>query len=432
MKIQKKISSFNLIISGLVLLLGACVIFTLILGQFRRMDFISIQNRIRPIIEELKNGTEISDIELRRGQALKKITNDEVKYEEVYFKEEFRPHENITQEDVEGIEEYLRPPLSPHFITLYLDTQINNQWFRIEQEARAPVRKDFFIQLGIAIAVTFFGLYLLLNLGNNYFFRQILKPFNLIISKIEKFNIQDERRVLPVKTTIDEFALLDNKANLLMEYANSEYQRLKEFSENASHELQTPLAIVRSKLDLLAQSENLSEKDFERIFMAQAAVQNMSKLNETLLLINKIDNKEYELKETVELRPIIEKISGQLEEIMLLKNILITKDLEDFKVQNNKYLIELLVSNLLSNAIKHNVSNGFIFISLFDGKLIVKNSGEKIDGVVEDLFLRFRKGKQSNNSTGLGLAIVKKICDVSNYEVVYENIKSEHEIRIIF
>ncbi|NJE06811.1 sensor histidine kinase, partial [Thermococcus sp. M36] len=146
--------------------------------------------------------------------------------------------------------------------------------------------------------------------------------------------------------------------------AQQDFNSLKQFTENASHELQTPLAIIRTKFDLLIQAETLTQQQIEALQSANDALQRLSNLNKSLLLLTKIENKQFEEKVTINLKELIENKLIQLSELIQNKNIHVTYSLEEITINMNSDLAEILLNNLLVNAIKHNVPNGEIIINL--------------------------------------------------------------------
>jgi signal transduction histidine kinase len=216
---------------------------------------------------------------------------------------------------------------------------------------------------------------------------------------------------------------------------HNDYLSQKEFNENSSHELQTPLAIIRNKLEMLIQSRNLDGKDMEIIESIFDAVKRLNQLNKGLLLLSKIDNRQYESDKKINFNKIIFQSLALYDEQIQEKEIIVTKETpqQDVFVEGNQVLLETLFNNLLSNAIRHNVTKGGkIDIVLSKSELKIRNTGPQLLSSPSLMFERFKKQSTSEYSIGLGLSIVKKICDVFHYRINYKYSEKNHEICITF
>jgi two-component system sensor histidine kinase QseC len=185
-----------------------------------------------------------------------------------------------------------------------------------------------------------------------------------------------------------------------------------------SHETQTPLAIIHSRLDVLMQSENLNEQQQEQIRTTLDAVNRLSKMNKGLTLLAKIDNNQYADEHELNLSDVIEKHLSQLDIFIEGKGIKVSKSLNPrMRVQLNPQLVDILLTNLLSNAIKYNIEGGMLKVSMDDKGFAISNTGDAPSLSSEQIFERFKRGGDKIDSTGLGMAIVKKICDYSSCEI---------------
>jgi len=212
-----------------------------------------------------------------------------------------------------------------------------------------------------------------------------------------------------------------------------DYRSLKEFNENASHEIQTPLAIIKSKLELLIQNEALKEDEMKIINSVYEATNRMSRLNQGLLLISKIDNNQFPVAEKINLQQLIEKNLEHFEELIALKKLNVTVAMsETIEPEMNRTLAEILMSNLLSNAIRHNVEEGDITVRLEAGQLIISNTGHALTSSPDELFERFRKSDRNSESAGLGLAIVKRILNIYHFPIDYTVNGQIHKMKISF
>lgn len=261
----------------------------------------------------------------------------------------------------------------------------------------------------------------------------MFKPFNQTLEKIKNFNIKSLQPTVLGKSGIKEFDILNSFINQMTEKVSSDYKNLKEFTENASHELQTPLAITKGKLELLLQEENLTRDHMDLIESSYESIIHMSKLNKSLTLLSKIENEEFSNKGPIDVSGELKKALADFNDLIKLKNLELETDIQDeVGVENDKTLIKILLNNLLQNAIRHNNEGGKIIVHLTKSTFSIKNTGDDLDIPGEQLFERFKKGNQYEKNTGLGLSIVQKICEISLYEISYNIEKEWHMVTITF
>jgi signal transduction histidine kinase len=249
--------------------------------------------------------------------------------------------------------------------------------------------------------------------------RRLWQPFYDSLKAMKSFKLGKKQIPNFPVTGIEEFAYMNKLLEDTIGSAENDYQTLKEFTENASHEIQTPLAIIRSKLDLVILEEGLSEKQTQALASIYSGIKRLSKLNQSLLLLAKIENNQFAGIETVNLEEKVEEKIDQFQEFWQNNNIKLSSKLAPAQVQTNPELTDILLSNLISNAGRHNRENGSIFIDLNNRELIVQNTGSLNALDREKLFRRFYKEAQHSQHNGLGLSIVKQICDQLNISIRY-------------
>ena len=337
------------------------------------------------------------------------------------------------------------------FATLFFDTPYHNPKESKSEEGRAIAgliksdgqnyivtivesREDteYLIQIitGVTLILTAVLLGVLI-VTNRFVLNGLWRPFYNLLDQVKWFNVADKHKVAPVEARADEFRDLSDAIVRMSSRVTSEYQGLKAFTENASHEMMTPLAIITSKLDMLIQDETLNPEQFNQISDIYSAASRLSRLNQSLLLLMKIDNNLLKDTEKVSLRTVILEKAQQFNEMMLNKNIELEYKLDDLEVKASKYLIDVLITNLFSNAIRHNKNPGKIKVTLLGNKLSFKNTGDAMELDRETIFERFYKGRNSEG-TGLGLAIIKNICNVYNGEIAYTLHEGMHCFSISF
>jgi len=291
---------------------------------------------------------------------------------------------------------------------------------------------EYLIQLVLLITVLLVVILLtVLFITNRLILKGLWKPFYKLLLQLQAFDISNQAEMTINQTKVDEFNELNTVIQQMTKKAKTDFQYVKSFTENASHEMMTPLAVVTSKLDTLIQDEGLNAKQLTQITNIYSYINRLSRLNQSLLLLVKIDNNLIKDEELIDLKvALLDKIQ-QFNELIQGKNLKLTTHFEDKSIYVSKYLVDILLNNLFSNAIKHNYEGGVIDIELMYNELIIKNTGEKLPLMHENLFARFYKGKQSEG-TGLGLTLVKNICDHYKYRLSYHYFNDKHEMIISF
>ena len=258
---------------------------------------------------------------------------------------------------------------------------------------------------------------------------KIWKPFYQTLEKLTAFKISGPLPQLP-STEIDEFRLLNTTLDNLLKKAAADYRHNKEFGENASHELQTHLAIIRANTEKLINENRDSEipGELEKIYSAVTA---LSQIQKSLLLLGKIGNQEFSNLVKTDLKTTVEQSLETFREAIEIREIKVTSVLDDCVVTTDPGLAGILVNNLLKNAVKYNVQGGFIQIGLNKNELEISNSGQPFAGSSENMMKRFEKGKDGN--IGIGLAIVKQICGLYNFGVSYTvSDEAVHTVKVVF
>ena len=277
----------------------------------------------------------------------------------------------------------------------------------------------------------FFSLLLISILINYLIARRLWRPFYNSVKIAGRFDIQSDKPLDLPETDIKEFDQLNRVFDNMTSKMRNDYLNLKEFSENASHEIQTPLAVIRSKTDLLMQQKNLNKESLSLIKSINESTTKLFKLNQGLLLISKIENKVFHEKKKVSLKQITINALDNYKEIMQLKKITVEMESsDDGMVEMNDVLAEVMISNLLSNAVRFNIDGGFIKCHIDNMFLVITNSGLALSINPEDLFKRFHKNSNNPQSVGLGLSIVKEITESYGMHISYTCNDAIHEIKL--
>ncbi len=303
---------------------------------------------------------------------------------------------------------------------------------------KAVVRKsqektEDIVELTLIITFAIAGLLLaFLFIINRLVLNRLWQPFYDTLGKLKEFNISAKSPIRPAQTNITEFNQLNGAVSAMTQKAMNDYNEIKSFTENASHEIQTPLAIIASKLELLNQT-NLDENQADYLTAIADTTNRLSKLNQSLILLTKIDNRQFTESKDINLTQVIELHLNNFEELLHAKNISLSKNLApNVIIKMNETLADVLVLNLVTNAIKHNIENGVIDIELNHTSLKISNTGNVPENDTQSYFERFKKGSSRPDSLGLGLSIVKKICDAYHFRIQYEFFGERHTINLKF
>ncbi|TSA38178.1 MAG: sensor histidine kinase [Porphyromonadaceae bacterium] len=268
---------------------------------------------------------------------------------------------------------------------------------------------------------------------NRYFFRKIWDDFFFTVNKAKKYNLRDDPNLDLPYSEVEEFQILNQVFEKLTERIHKDYNNLKEFTENASHEIQTPLSVMHSKIELLLQHGNYSEEQISQITKLGDAVNRLSSINKVLILLTRIENNQFPELSTVHLKERIEYHLGNFKELIEARNISVECTLNsDIEITVNTGLADILIINLIKNAIRHNFDNGKLKINLGNSTLEIINTGPKHDIPADQLFNRFVRTQNTGDSLGLGLSLVKKICELYDFDVRYFNTDELHTVTVSF
>lgn len=314
---------------------------------------------------------------------------------------------------------------------LISSVKVNGKYYKVlivesKVETEDLIQIIFIITIGVILL-----LLLVLVIANRLILNRLWQPFYSILRELKLFNITDNREIIKTTTSIDEFNELNQAVSLTTERAKHDYKDLKAFTENASHELLTPIAVINSKLDTLIQTENFSDRQSKLLNDLYSAVSRLSRLNQSLLLLVKIENRLLQDQQSINLKSLIEELLTQLEDIFNDKQLTVTTTLEDKEIIASRYLIEILLNNLIINAVRHNHPGGQIIINLTADSLTIQNTGDTTPLPDDKIFTRFHKSSGSDGS-GLGLTISKQICENFNFSLLYQYRSPHHTFIITF
>jgi len=337
----------------------------------------------------------------------------------------FRP---ISEEEAEDYDEKY------YDSTVYIESEDEDEPVRVLKTVfRMPDGQYYELELMISIlerddmveAILWYlgALFLLFlictSIGTRLILQSVFRPLQRLLDWLQQIQPGKELPVLDNPTKIREFQQLGEAAVDMGNRSYKAYEEQKQFIENASHELQTPLAIVR---ELLAENESMTEQQLKELDEIYATLGRAVRLNKSLLLLSRIENGQYTETEDVSVDEVLDELLPDLMDIYEGKKIHLVriKGEEPFVIRCNLSLTQILVSNLVKNSLVHNHAGGELYIETTPSSLIIKNSGEHpLDG--EKLFRRFyRSIDGKKDSTGLGLAIARSIAISASLSLTYK------------
>ncbi|CAI8335349.1 MAG: Signal transduction histidine-protein kinase ArlS [Cryomorphaceae bacterium] len=309
-----------------------------------------------------------------------------------------------------------------------LDKQYYNVSILQNQSQSDSLIKKIVI-MNVGFAMLFF---LIMFFVNRHSIKSALSVFYSTIRKLEDFELSKLQTLSLETAEVQEIKKLNEVFEKMATQIYNDFEAQKEYTENVSHELQTPLAIISSKADELMQADNLSKEQMEQLALLLETTNRLSKINQALIFLTKIDNRFYNQGISFSLNNLIKEKLQLFDAAIQEKDLILDLDLlEITHVYMNPYLAETLIINLIKNAIIHNISGGVLRVHLSDNILIISNSGSPLSFSKNDIFKRFVRSENSKKNLGIGLSIVQRICELYTFKIAYSYF-SEHQFKIIF
>ena len=328
-------------------------------------------------------------------------------------------------------DKYENEELNYHLLKSYFN--LNNQTYLITIAKPTLETDDLMESLFKAFTIILSFLILAFFTVNWLLSKTLWKPFYKTLDELNKYDLKNYSNSKFTSSSTKEFNQLNTVLNKMMEKIYSDFLLQKEFTENASHEMQTPLAVIKANISLLMQSPNLKEEEMGQLQAIDNTTKKLASLNKALLLLAKIENNQFKENSEISIKDTVNKVITHFEDLLTAKNITIENKFgSDLKVEMNPTLAEILITNLIQNAIRHNVNGGKIILELKNNLLTIANTGEALSINNDDLFVRFKKNDASKESIGLGLSIVKSITELNNFKINYTYQNSLHIFTIKF
>ncbi|SMC75862.1 sensor histidine kinase [Moheibacter sediminis] len=318
------------------------------------------------------------------------------------------------------------------FRGLKTNIEINNQNYILIVETNVEETEETVGYIAMVTLLFFLILVIGFWILNRKLSKKLWQPFQDTLQKLKSFELNNQQRIDFQTTDTIEFAELNATLDKLLQHSIITYKSQKEFTENASHELQTPLAVLKNKLDILLQSDDLTERQYHIAEEMNKALIRSSRTNKNLLLLAKIENNQFDNSEFIRFDSLLYQSIEGLQEHFREKNIDIEIDINsDITVKGNIGLTEVLINNLLVNAVRHTLVGSSMQVILSQSGFEVRNSGEK-ELNADLLFKRFSKLSEDNSGSGLGLSIIDEICKLHHWKVNYQFENNYHIFSVHF
>ena len=406
MKLITKTSRYYVLFALPVLLLAAFLSYWFMLHEIGESNETLLLSRMKVVEKQLTEGDSLVYDVFQEYR--------ELQIKEIPIAKHIAPHFSDTLLFYEMESDYVSCKLLQKSVQIGSKNYLIKVW-KSSIEIKEILEVIFFVFISILVLLLLTIVFINLRISKN-----IWRPFFETLKSVKNFSVSEGNVLTFKETAIDEFQILNKAIQLMTDKMILDYNNQKKFTENASHEFQTPLAIIKSKIDLLLQSKNLAEYEMKLLASIDDAASRLSKMNKTLLLLSKIENGQFDNNLNVPLKPIIERILLQQEEYSHSKQLIIDNSVPtDFSFRMNEELAYILISNLIQNAIRHSNQGGKVKIFTENTTFLITNTGEAVPLDRNLIFERFEKKSHDSHSIGLGLAIVKQIAEGNAIEINY-------------
>jgi signal transduction histidine kinase len=421
MKLLTKTNTYTIITTVVLFAIGMFVVYKVVLVKLDREIDKQLLSAKEKVVQGLKNGIPPKEFLTNIGQKIyvkevpkqTQYVNSVIEYIQTNAGEDGKPKEAVTNRE------------------LSFQVSVRDKIYEVNISSSIAEGKELGEYIIGVVIIFLIVIVIILSMINRSISASIFSPFYDTLSKIKTWNIKKNETLIFKETNINEFHLLNDTIKDLTQQIKSDYLHMKEFTENVSHEAQTPLSIISTKIELLMQETNYTQKQNELLQQTYQATQRLYKLNQALILLSRIENKQFIETNHVNLNEAIDEKLEVLEDFIDAKQIVIKKEYnKNINVEVNEYLLTILLNNLLINAIKYNPeTNGVITITIEDNSFTIENLSTVSKINREYLFERFNKTATSG-SLGLGLSLIKKIVDFYNWQITYSHKDEVHKFKI--
>lgn len=294
------------------------------------------------------------------------------------------------------------------------------KYYELELRLSTLERDDLITAIFKYLVALYIALLCCIIFSTRLILKSVFRPLDRLLEWLENVSPGRPAPYLNPDCRIREFRTLNRAALEMHERAEKAYREQKEFIENASHELQTPLAVINGKLELLAEHENLDEEELKTIDDMFRSLHRAIQLNKSLLLLSRIQNRQFEEVAEVDMNRHARHIIGLLSDLYKEKELdYHLSDTETCRIRMNESLAHTLLTNLIKNAIIHSPDHGRVDIVIHSARIEIINDGNQaLDK--QQIFKRFYKGNAGQKeSTGLGLSIAQSIANLYHIKLTY-------------
>lgn len=308
----------------------------------------------------------------------------------------------------------------------------NDNYYKVKFITSMVEEDDLIQDLVVYLIVLYASLMIAIVILNNLMLKKIWKPFHSLMRQLRDFRIEKNHHIKTINTNIEEFKLLNTSITTLIDQSRARYLEQQHFIENASHELQTPLAISINKLELFLENTKLPADDIKTMASVLDNLGRLTRMNKSLLLLSKIENRQFVDEETIDFNSLTANIIGDFEDLASHKHIVLhLEEHSNLNFQMNKDLAVVLMTNLVKNAIIHGQRNNTVTIKIHEKSISISNFGVAEALNANLIFSRFKKISNDKKSTGLGLAIAKAISEKYGIGLEYRY-SEEHIFKLTF
>lgn len=418
MKLFTKYNRINILTSVLIFVCG-CVAFYFVLNYVltRQLDEI-LETERSEFIKYAKQYNKLPEIiNTDDKQVYARVVSAPVSHEVYSSEKTWNAHE---QE-----QELMRK--------LLFGVTVKEKYFEVtalvSQESQEALLQLILLVAAVMIAAILLAGYII----NRVVLKKLWKPFYNSIGEVSKYNLHRQQSLQLPATGVEEFDLLNKSLGDMTMRAAADYKILKEFTGNAAHEMQTPLAVISANMESLIQDEAVLRLHHGSVFSIEDAVKRLSRLNQSLLLLTKIENRRFELNEKVDWDILIRERIVELEELTTSQKLSMQVTAVPVSTVFHQHLADILITNLLSNAVRYNVEGGTIDVDLDNKGITVKNTSALPLLDAAKVFTRFYRHPETRpDGNGLGLSIVKQICMLGGYTLSYNYQNGRHIFFVSF
>lgn len=410
------------------------LVLTLVLGVWAVFFYIAMMDEVNDEVDDsLEDYSEAIIIRALAGEELPSANSgSNNQYYMVEVTEDYAAaHQNISYKDsMVYIMEKGETEPARILTTIFKDD--GNRYYELTVSTPSIEKDDLKDAIRNWMIFLYVALLLVIITVNVWVFQRNMRPLYVLLHWLDGYRIGNKNEPLKNDTQVTEFRKLNDAAIRQAQRSEQMFEQQKQFIGNASHEMQTPLAICRNRLEMLMEDESLTEAQLEELIKTHQTLEHITKLNKSLLLLSKIDNGQFTETKELDLNALLKQYLDDYKEVYAYREIG-TEVIESgiFHVRMNESLATILITNLLKNAFVHNVDGGHIRIEITSRNFTFRNTGEAHPLDEARVFKRFYQGSKKEGSTGLGLAIVDSICRLQHIGLRYYFENGEHCFEIV-